>query len=273
MNEENTTNHDAAPQESVPLFKETADSYREKDVKHSFIFELAVVFVIIQLAAPGLLYWIALEGARLIKPLLNVENNSAVDARLSDLSLLIGTSLFGIVLLFGAVRIRKERLRDFGFTLKKFGEECGVALGTCFALWISAMLLVYILSIFMDVETLNEQKNKIILEHFPKEILGVAIVGMVVTVLFEEFYFRAYFIRRLTQISGSLVGAVFIDSLIFGLLHFYQGAIAIAITFIWGLILSGVYILRKSLVGITLAHFLNNAFTLLILHYSPNMGL
>jgi membrane protease YdiL (CAAX protease family) len=75
----------------------------------------------------------------------------------------------------------------------------------------------------------------------------------------EEITFRGYIITRLRIVTGSYwVGAI-LSSLAFSVGHLYQGVAGLFLTFIYGLLFSGLFVARKSVVPCIIAHFLQDA--------------
>jgi membrane protease YdiL (CAAX protease family) len=77
--------------------------------------------------------------------------------------------------------------------------------------------------------------------------------------LSEEITFRGYIITRLRIVTGSYwVGAI-LSSLAFSVGHLYQGVAGLFLTFIYGMLFSGLFVARKSVVPCIIAHFLQDA--------------
>ena len=186
---------------------------------------------------------------------------------LSDISKIVVISFASISLIAFSIRLRGEKAEDFGLKLKKFRKEISIGFATYICLMASAYLIMFIFSFFLDVEMIYEEKNQTLLELFPKETLKFAILSFIPAVFFEELFFRAYLLRRLRQISGSIPIAILISSALFGLGHGYQNIVGIVTTLVWGVIFAVVYLWRRSIVSVCFAHLLNNILLLLALHY------
>ncbi len=70
----------------------------------------------------------------------------------------------------------------------------------------------------------------------------------------EELFFRAYLLTRLGQIGIPAGFAVAGASLLFSLGHLYEGPIAVAVTAVQGVYLSLIFMRRKNLHVISIAH-------------------
>jgi len=80
----------------------------------------------------------------------------------------------------------------------------------------------------------------------------------------EELFFRSYLLTRLPQIGVGIGGAVAGSVLLFGLGHLYEGVPGFVGTAIIGLVLSYVFLRRRSLHPIAIAHGLYNFLALVL---------
>jgi membrane protease YdiL (CAAX protease family) len=78
----------------------------------------------------------------------------------------------------------------------------------------------------------------------------------------EELIFRGYVITRIRKLTGSFwLGAV-LGSAAFSFGHLYQGMAGVLLTFIYGLLFSGLFIARKSVFPCVVAHFMQDVVVL-----------
>lgn len=80
--------------------------------------------------------------------------------------------------------------------------------------------------------------------------------------LSEEIAFRGYLITRLKVLSGSYWTGALLGSAAFALGHLYQGSGGVLLTFIYGMLFSGLFIARKSVFPCIIAHFLQDSMIL-----------
>jgi membrane protease YdiL (CAAX protease family) len=78
----------------------------------------------------------------------------------------------------------------------------------------------------------------------------------------EEFLFRSYFLAALSGIKSPVPLSVAISTLLFGLLHSYEGIAAMIFAAIAGFYFSLVFLKTKNLHVIAIAHGLFNAFVI-----------
>jgi membrane protease YdiL (CAAX protease family) len=72
----------------------------------------------------------------------------------------------------------------------------------------------------------------------------------------EELFYRGYAINRLQALSGSKVVAVVVPLLIFAIFHYTQGAGGVLISLLMGAVLTAIYLWKRNLLIVMLAHFL-----------------
>jgi uncharacterized protein len=94
-----------------------------------------------------------------------------------------------------------------------------------------------------------------VLEFIPAVIAAAA---------FEEVAFRGFLVPRVRALTGSWPVAVVVVSLVFGLGHVYEGALAVAQTAFLGVYFSAMLLLRRRLLGPIAAHAAFNTVMLLL---------
>ena len=87
----------------------------------------------------------------------------------------------------------------------------------------------------------------------------------------EEFFFRSYLLKRLDQLGFPVVLSVAVSTLLFCAGHAYEGPLGLATAAALGVLFAAVYLRRRSLHVIAIAHGLYNATVLCLslLHSSP----
>jgi membrane protease YdiL (CAAX protease family) len=99
------------------------------------------------------------------------------------------------------------------------------------------------------------------------------IAAVVVAAAFEELAFRGFLMPRLRVVTGSWPWAVAAVSVVFGLGHVYEGALAVAQTALLGVYFSAMMLLRRRLLGPTVAHAAFNTVMLLVVRLVLTSGL
>jgi len=77
----------------------------------------------------------------------------------------------------------------------------------------------------------------------------------------EEFVFRGYLLRQFTRWSGSAAVAVVGTAVLFGCMHFYEGATGVVLITVLGAVYATVAVRRGDLRTVMVAHFLQDAVT------------
>jgi membrane protease YdiL (CAAX protease family) len=90
----------------------------------------------------------------------------------------------------------------------------------------------------------------------PAVPLGVSLLLYARAGIAEEVFYRGYAIERIEALSGSRAIAASIPLLIFAGGHFSQGVAGILITFVIGAIATAIYLWRRNLVILIIAHFM-----------------
>lgn len=91
------------------------------------------------------------------------------------------------------------------------------------------------------------------------------IIAMIVAATFEEITFRAFLIPRMRVIVGSWPIAVFLVAIIFGAGHVYEGVIATYQTAMLGVFFAIAMLIRRRILGPSLAHAAFNTIMLLVI--------
>lgn len=77
--------------------------------------------------------------------------------------------------------------------------------------------------------------------------------------------FRGYLILRFATITGGVVTAAILSTIVFSFGHGYEGNAGVATVGVMGLILAAVYLWRRSLIAPIIMHFLQD-FVAIIVH-------
>ncbi len=100
-------------------------------------------------------------------------------------------------------------------------------------------------------------------------------IGIAATAgIFEEIVFRGFILTRLRVLAGGWPTAILIGSVLFAVPHVWQGVWAMVLVLPVSIILSVVFVWRRSLVPVIFAHFLFNFLQLLMMRAlleSPQM--
>jgi membrane protease YdiL (CAAX protease family) len=90
----------------------------------------------------------------------------------------------------------------------------------------------------------------------PAVPLGVSLLLYARAGIAEEVFYRGYAIERIDALTGNRAAGALIPLLIFAGGHFSQGAAGIIITFVIGAIATAIYLWKRNLLILIIAHFM-----------------
>jgi len=192
------------------------------------------------------------------------------DARWFNLLSSIGMGLVALVLIMLLLRWDGHSGRTIGWTAENFEKNILIGLGTFLATFMAVLLVSGILTL-MFPHLLEEPStaHKAIREAFPQiRILHLVPVLFLVSV-WEEVAFRGFLLTRLHSLLRRWWLTILVGAALFGAVHSYQGALAMGLVFVLGLILGVLMVWRKSLVPGIFFHFANNLVMMLIVQSVP----
>jgi membrane protease YdiL (CAAX protease family) len=143
---------------------------------------------------------------------------------------------------------RQELRAAFGATLGVFGVQVAAALPIAA---IGAVLGLAEHEASRRLDTLGRLTGQGSAPEF--------LVALIVAASFEEIAFRAFLTPRLRSLTGSWIVSAVVVSLVFGLGHVYEGTMAVLQTAILGLYFTAVFLWRRRLVAVIVAHATFNA--------------
>lgn len=155
---------------------------------------------------------------------------------------------------------RKLRPAAFGLRLRAPGRQALWGLGALVGLYAAlAASTVVVLALFMVLPSASEEIEKRIefISALPIDNLRVQVLLLVAVAIGEETVFRGLLLPYLKRMFGSWWVAGFLSSLLFALLHIPgQGVLAGVQVFAIAAALTTFFILSRSLLAVTVAHFL-----------------
>ena len=150
-----------------------------------------------------------------------------------------------VFLIIWAAKSGGNSLSDIGLKTYSWWIDCLIGIGLLAFLlftgpWLDRFLV--------DILHLNEIGMSEV-TFSPVWVVSGVIIGIA-----EELIFRGYGYTILTKYVGHPWISLLVVSLLFGLEHCYKGSAGVAQTFVIALIANGVFIWRKSLIPIAIAH-------------------
>ncbi|CAN5628863.1 hypothetical protein BH09BAC4_BH09BAC4_23410 [soil metagenome] len=158
----------------------------------------------------------------------------------------------GLIFLMAAaliliIRLEKLHLTSVGLYPKQIGRS--LIWGLCTVILCFGLLFVCLFIFKQMGWVFGESKSagKLSLWTLSLVVLRAGVV--------EELFFRGYIIERLKVILKNSYVAAFSSLIPFALFHYSQGITGIILAFVMGGVLTGMYMWRKDLKSIMIAHF------------------
>jgi membrane protease YdiL (CAAX protease family) len=161
------------------------------------------------------------------------------------------TGLIGTMLL---IKLNKFNFKDFGFKLN-----------TKQTLWFALIILMFFIIAIIFVEILYKQNYTLscfIPDSFDKRLIyGLSLLNAGIA---EEFIFRAFGITMLKKLKVNTILAILISTLFFTLIHGMSVLVFANFIqyFLFGLLMSVIFVWRKNILWCMIIHILYNFFTL-----------
>lgn len=183
-------------------------------------------------------------------------------------SMLVGIPQF-LLLVYIASLSRETPLESWGFTSLRPADALRITLVLlgCFAIFAPVALLVL---------ALPSNVAKYLSSGFRFRLAGPSQIPLAVAFGLaagyrEEFFFRSYMLRRLDQMGFPVPLSVAASTILFCAGHAYQGPLGIATAAALGVLFAAVYLRRRNLHVVAVAHGLYNASVLCLslLRFSP----
>jgi membrane protease YdiL (CAAX protease family) len=224
-------------------------------------------------AAVDLLFGLLLIGVwQFLIPVLFVAFVDPTGTALESPDIGLGLNLFSGVLIASAAcgihRLRRLPMSSFGFRSDHIWLDAGIAVATTICLLV-LNLATRVTSMLLDerAEDAVLESTQNILATIPKMTIGRSCFMALMIGAYEESFFRGFALPRLKRVFGSWPLAVLIASVCFTLLHAYQGIAGMVSVFMISLAFGGVFVWRKSLLPVVIAHFLVDFSGLMVLWF------
>jgi membrane protease YdiL (CAAX protease family) len=211
------------------------------------------------------IFLVIISGYRLFTQIIYPQETTSLETSLwvsLSLGLLEGVILIGCVYYLG-IRRRGYSWEDVGLRIPTPGWITrGILLGAL-VIPLSGLIALFI-QLLLGQPLTNPQIPFLAPEGFTWfGAVGMLVFGGIIAPFAEELYFRGVLYAWLRQRRGVWI-AMFISSLLFGLLH-GEASIAGA-AFVLGMILAWTYERSNSLLPPVLIHIINNSFKIILLY-------
>lgn len=181
-------------------------------------------------------------------------NILGLSVRLSSYLTVMAEEWFAVALIWLTLRKRGLRLLDLIGGRWNSAATVGTDAGLAFGTFIVFIVLGGVLTV--AVKGVQAKPNPADLAGIPRTPIELLFfLGMAITAGFcEELVFRGYLQRQFSAWTGSVAGAVLIQAVLFGICHGYKDRLGMVIAIIYGGILGGLALWRRSLRPGMLAH-------------------
>ena len=188
-------------------------------------------------------------------------------------AVIIGTGVLLVVIVLALAGWRRQCWPTLGLTLRKWPVDAGLGvLGALGVLLLVALGSIYVQIFFPWLVPLLGESQENISEALPPMSLGTIVLLTAVVAFYEELLFRGFVLPRLRLLTGSWWSAILLGAAAFGVLHFYEGAIAVILVMGLAVFLSVLFVWRGSLMAPVVTHFLFNMVQLILLQSSSGTG-
>lgn len=168
-----------------------------------------------------------------------------------------------------SLRLRGLRWRDVGWSRpSNFRRTALVALASAVIFQLCSILLVVPMATRLTGEAIDLSLLEQIEGHLGF-LLGGLVTVWILAAFGEEFVYRGYLLNRISDLTGTSrfgwVVALLASSIVFGVMHHYQGAVGVIDTGVSGLVFGGLYLMwRRNLWMPILTHGFSNSIALVL---------
>jgi len=172
-----------------------------------------------------------------------------------NMGLGLGAALACILLVW----LGGHKVSTIGLTTRNLRVDFGIGVSSMFGVWVMLfMISLYLVLLFPSLMEQPSKAQKAIEASFPRLSLVQMTLLCLCIAVYEEIVFRGFLLTRLYAIFRRWWLAVLIGASLFGSLHLYQGAIAVGMVTLLGLVMGAIFAWRRSLTSPIIMHFMYN---------------
>lgn len=188
------------------------------------------------------------------------------DTRWITLLATTGAGLAALLVCAILLVIDGQKPSDIGWRAHPAGANLAVGvIGTGVTIATRIILVTLIMLFFPTILDHLDQAQEGIEETLPPLNLTAMVALMIFVSIWEEVVFRGFLLTRLQAVFKRWWLTILTGSALFGLIHDYQGVLAMVLVTIMGIILGVIFVWRKSLLPCIVLHALHNIIVLLAL--------
>lgn len=161
-----------------------------------------------------------------------------------------------------------RRISSIGLTTRNWQLNLGIGIASLLGTWFMLITLGGAIAVLFP-SLLEEQSaaQKAIEANFPRLSLRQMFVLCLYIAVYEEIVFRGFLLTRLHALVRRWWLAVVIGAVLFGLLHLYEGWLAVGVVTVLGLIMGTLFAWRRSLVAPITMHLFHNFAMFMLLDF------
>jgi uncharacterized protein len=184
-------------------------------------------------------------------------------------SLIVGATMVAAVILM--LRLGGHRMDTIGWTRRRFLLDAWIGLSVFMASYfVIAIVAAIVVTLNPEILEREPEAQRAIRETFPPLTLWGIIAVMLFVAIWEEVVFRGFMLTRLFALMNRWWLVLPVGAVIFAVPHIYQGVLAVTMIIILALIMSTLFIWRRSLTAPIVFHFANNVVMLLVVRWLTN---
>lgn len=159
--------------------------------------------------------------------------------------------------------IARHKPAAIGWTRRNWLANAGLGTAALFCLYAAVFIPLNVS--FPELAQQGQATQRAIEQAFPPMGIPGVVLMMTFVVLWEEVIFRGFVLTRLRVIFGRWWLAILVCSSVFGVIHYYEGALAVCMIAALALVMGTLFAWRRSLVPSMVLHWLFNVGNFLLL--------
>jgi membrane protease YdiL (CAAX protease family) len=172
--------------------------------------------------------------------------------------------VYCLVIVWISSRIRGVGWQEFGLSKpKSWIRTALICIGVYIGFILAYVLIVSpILKFAFPHDVVNSSRFDLLRGNLPSLLINIIITAFITAGFFEEFLWRGYLINRLVDLQGkktllTLIVAIVISSIIFGIGHFNQGLMGMVKVGLIGALLGTAFlVIRRNLWPLVIVHII-----------------
>jgi membrane protease YdiL (CAAX protease family) len=193
------------------------------------------------------------------------------DERWEGLAATIGMGMGALAAAALLATLDGPRAPPIGWTPRDLGLNIWIGAGALLLTYVVATSIAWSLWLISPetIQRITEDNTatKAVRERIPDLPVREMAILMTFVAVWEEVVFRGFILTRLYALLRRWWLAIPLSALLFGSVHLYEGALAVGLISVFGVILALLFCWRRSLIPCITMHFMHNMLMLLLLKH------